>query len=175
MRGHRTGAHDRPSLAGVGALVNRTQTLPAEPGRRRSGEVMDTASPDRVSRDLGRMPWAGTVGEGRMPRDLIGWWIFGDHATHTALVAGGLRSPQKVATVRSHFPVLPADRRGEPATLLLCCCEWEPCPPTPQRGFGYWLTRKPKTRQGMKRLLPLVARATTVSPFETRCKQGRWC
>jgi len=39
------------------------------------------------------------------------------------LVAGGLRSPQKVATVRPHFPALPGDRRGEPATLVLFCCE----------------------------------------------------
>ena len=39
------------------------------------------------------------------------------------LVAGGLRSPQKVATVRSQFPALPRDCRGEPATLLLFCCE----------------------------------------------------
>jgi hypothetical protein len=39
------------------------------------------------------------------------------------LVAGGLRSPPKVATVRPHFPALPRDRRGELATLLLFCCE----------------------------------------------------
>lgn len=53
--GNRTGACNRPSWAGVAALVNRTQGFPAEPGRRRSGEVMDTASPDRVSRDLRQM------------------------------------------------------------------------------------------------------------------------
>ena len=39
------------------------------------------------------------------------------------LVAGGLRSSQKVATVRPHFPALPGDRRGAPAPLLLVCCE----------------------------------------------------
>jgi len=40
------------------------------------------------------------------------------------MVADGLRSSQKVGTVRAHFPALPGDRRGEPAPLLLFCCEF---------------------------------------------------
>jgi hypothetical protein len=37
---------------------------------------------------------------------------------------GRLRSPQKVATVRPHFPALPGDRREELTTPLLFCCEF---------------------------------------------------
>ena len=48
--------------------VIRPHGLPAEPGDRRSGAVVDTARSDRVSRGLRQRSGAGTVGEDSVSR-----------------------------------------------------------------------------------------------------------